>query len=171
MSQQISFRADLVHESAFVAKNATVVGDVTLEDESSVWFNAVLRGDTAPIRIGRRTNIQDGAVIHADDGFPCTIGQGVTVGHNAVVHGCVIQDNVLIGMGSVVMNGATVGENSIVAVGAVVTENVVSPAGSLVAGLPARRIRSMEDDDIARIVQAADHYVDNARRYKEHGQF
>lgn len=170
MSEQISFRADLVHSTVFIAKNATVLGNVTLEDQSSVWFNAVLRGDTAAIQVGRRTNIQDGAVVHADEGFPCTIGQGVTVGHNAIVHGCAIEDNVLIGMGSVVMNGATVGENSIVAVGAVVTENAVIPAGSLVAGLPARIVRSLEEKDVQRIVHAADHYVDNARRYKEQSE-
>jgi carbonic anhydrase/acetyltransferase-like protein (isoleucine patch superfamily) len=161
----VSFRPELVAASAFIAESAIVLGDVTLDEHSSVWFNAVLRGDEAPIRIGRRTNIQDGAVLHADRGFPCFVGDGVTVGHNAIVHGCRVEDDVLIGMGSVVMNGSVIGHHSIVGVGAVVTEGTTIPPHSLVLGVPARVARELASEDADRITQAAEHYVQNAARY------
>jgi carbonic anhydrase/acetyltransferase-like protein (isoleucine patch superfamily) len=166
MLDPVHFRPELVHESVYLAPGAVVVGDVTIGEESSVWFNAVLRGDVAPIRIGRRTNIQDCSVLHADEGFPCTLGDGVTVGHGAVVHGATIGDHVMIGMRAVVMNGARIGENSLVAVGAVVVEGMEVPPGSLVMGLPGRVKRSLAPEDIARIGYAASHYVANAKRYR-----
>jgi carbonic anhydrase/acetyltransferase-like protein (isoleucine patch superfamily) len=159
------FRAEQVHPSAFIAEGAVVVGDVTIGEDSSVWFNVVMRGDVDAIRIGDRTNVQDGTVLHADEGLPCEIGNDVTIGHNAIVHGCTIEDNVLIGMGSVVMNGAVIGSGSIVGVGAVVTEGTIVPPKSLVLGLPAKVIREVSEKDVERIKHAAAHYVENARRY------
>jgi len=158
------FRKKLVHESVYLAPGARVVGDVTIEEEASVWFNAVLRGDCDKIRIGPRTNIQDNCVLHADLGIPCTLGAGVTVGHGAIVHGARVGDNVVIGMNSVVMNGAEVGENSIVAVGAVVTEGTVIPPGSLVMGVPAKIKRALTPEEIERNRHSAEHYVEAAKK-------
>jgi carbonic anhydrase/acetyltransferase-like protein (isoleucine patch superfamily) len=159
------FHPERVDPTAFIVPGAVVIGDVTLGPQSSVWFNAVLRGDVAPIRLGSCTNVQDGAVLHADEGFPCTLGDRVTVGHNAIVHGCRIEDNVMVGMGSVVMNGALVGQNSIIGVGAVVTEGTRIPPGSVVLGVPAEVKRAVEDRDRERITRAAAHYVEYARHY------
>jgi carbonic anhydrase/acetyltransferase-like protein (isoleucine patch superfamily) len=166
MSSAAGFRPQQVHHSVYLASGAVVVGDVTIGEDSSVWFNAVLRGDCERIRIGRGTNIQDSCVLHADPGFPCTLGDGVTVGHGAIVHGAIVGDNVTIGMNAVVMNGALVGENSIVAVGAVVTEGTVIPPGSLAVGLPARVKRPLAAEEIERNRWAAEHYMDNARQFR-----
>ena len=166
MSDRPIFLAQQVHPSAFIGEGAVVLGDVTIGEDSSVWFNVVIRGDVDAIRIGDRTNVQDGTVLHADEGLPCEIGNDVTIGHNAIVHGCTIEDNVLIGMGSVVMNGAVIGSGSIVGVGAVVTEGTQVPPRSLVLGLPAKVIREVSEKDVARITHAAQHYVENARRYR-----
>ncbi len=165
MNPQISFRPELIHSSAFIARGAVVLGDVTIGEESSVWFSAVLRGDYEAIRIGRRTNIQDGAILHADPGFPCTLGDEVTVGHGAIVHGATVADRVLIGMRAVVMNGAQIGEGSIVGVGAVVTGGTKIPPGSLVLGLPGKIVRQVTAEDLTRIRHAAEHYVAAAREY------
>jgi carbonic anhydrase/acetyltransferase-like protein (isoleucine patch superfamily) len=166
MASTAGFRPQQVHESVYLAPGAVVVGDVAIGEDSSVWFNAVLRGDCEQIRVGRRTNIQDGCVLHADPGYPCTLGDGVTVGHGAIVHGAIVGDNVTIGMNAVVMNGAQVGENSIVAVGAVVTEGTVVPPGSLAIGLPAKVKRPLAAEEIEHNRWAAGHYVDNARRFR-----
>lgn len=154
----------LVAPSVYVAAGAQIIGDVTIGEESSVWFNAVIRGDTEAIRIGRRTNVQDACVLHADPGFPCTVGDGVTIGHSAVVHGAEVGDNVVIGMHAVLMNGAKVGQDSIVAVGAVVTEGSVVPPGSLVMGLPGKVTRALAPHEIEHNRQSAAHYVHHARR-------
>ena len=161
------FRPDLVAPSAFIAPGATVLGDATIGEESSVWFGAVIRGDCAPIRIGKRTNIQDLCVLHADPGFPCTLGDGVTVGHGAIVHGAIVEDDVLIGMRAVVMNGARIGRGSIVAVGAIVTEGMEVPPGSIVMGQPARLRQPAEERHFAQIHHAAEHYVQAAKSYQE----
>ena len=163
----VYFRPELVHPTAFIAPGAVVVGDVTLEEESSVWFNAVIRGDMDAIRIGPRSNVQDGAVLHADEGVPCTLGADVTVGHLALVHGATVGDNVLIGMRSVVMNGAVIGEGSLIAAGALVTEGTIIPPGSLVVGMPGKVARQLKPEHIERIRHAAAHYVANARRYRQ----
>lgn len=169
MSSNVKFRPDQVHESAFIARGAILTGDVTLEEDASVWFNAVLRGDCAPIRVGRRTNIQDGCVLHADPGFDLTIGEGVTIGHGAVVHGATVGDNVVIGMKSVIQNGARIGDNTIIAVGAVVTEGSEIPPGSLVMGLPAKVKRPLAPEEIEHNRLAAEHYVHNAKEYRAAG--
>jgi carbonic anhydrase/acetyltransferase-like protein (isoleucine patch superfamily) len=152
--------------TAYVAPTAIVLGDVTLGAESSVWFGAVVRGDSEAIRIGRRTNIQDGAILHADPGFPCILGDGVTVGHGAIVHGATVEDDCLIGMRSVVMNGARIGRGSIVGVGCVVPEGMQVPPGSVVLGVPARVHRQVTPQDQQRIAHAATHYVEAAAIYR-----
>ncbi|MGE0606543.1 MAG: gamma carbonic anhydrase family protein [Pirellulales bacterium] len=163
------FRPDQVDPSAFIAPTAVVIGDVSLGQESSVWYGAVLRGDTEAIRVGRGSNIQDGCVVHADPGFPCTIGDGVTVGHLAIVHGATVGNNVTIGMHSTVMNGAVIGDNCIVGAGAVVTEGTQIPAGSLVVGLPGKIRRELTAAEIEHNRLAAAHYVQNSRAFMRAG--
>ena len=160
-------RPELIDPAAYIAPGAVVLGDVTIGGESSVWFNAVIRGDTAAIRIGRQTNVQDGCVLHADEGFPCTLGDRVTLGHGAIVHGATIEDDVMIGMRAVVMNGARIGRGSIVAVGAVITEGTQIPPGSIAMGQPATIKREARDRDLARIQHAAEHYVAAAKVYRK----
>jgi carbonic anhydrase/acetyltransferase-like protein (isoleucine patch superfamily) len=166
MTRHTEFRPDQVHASVFIAPGAVVVGDVAVGEESSIWFQAVVRGDTETIRIGRRTNIQDGCVLHTDPGFPCTLGDEVTVGHGAIVHGAIVANRVMIGMRAVVMNGAVIGENSLIGVGAIVTEGTVVPPSSLVLGVPGKVVRSVTAEEIAKIQRAGEHYVAAARAYK-----
>jgi len=168
MSSSVSpvvFRAELVDPTAFLACGAIVVGDVTIGAESSIWFQAVLRGDCEAIRIGRRSNVQDGCILHADPGFPCQIGDGVTIGHRAVIHGAVVEDDVVVGMGAILLNGARIGAGSIIAAGAVVTEGCQIPPGSLVMGVPAKVRRALAAEELAHNRRSAAHYVENARRY------
>ena len=166
MPDRTRFRPEQLAEDVFVAAGAQIVGDVTIGPESSVWFNAVLRGDSEVIRVGSRTNIQDNCVLHADPGFPCALGDGVTVGHGAVVHGANVGDNVVIGMHAVVMNGAQIGHDSLIGVGAIVTERTVIPPGSLVMGLPAKVVRELKPEEIERNRRSAEHYVKNANRFR-----
>jgi len=162
----IRHRPELIDPTAFVAPGAVVLGDVTIGAEASVWFSAVIRGDTAAIRIGRQTNVQDGCILHADAGFPCTLGDRVTLGHGAIVHGATVEDDCLIGMRAVVMNGAKIGHGSIVAVGSVVTEGTEIPPGSVVMGQPAKVRREVTERDRERIRHAAEHYVAAGRVYQ-----
>ncbi|MDV6329808.1 gamma carbonic anhydrase family protein [Asticcacaulis sp. 201] len=150
----------------WIAPSADVMGDVTLGDDASVWFNAVIRGDNDPITIGSRTNIQDGAVLHSDDGLPLHIGNDVTVGHKAMIHSCTIGDNSLIGIGAVILGRATIGRDSIVGAGAVVPEGKVYPDGVLLLGAPARVVRELTPEQIGKLKQSAAHYVRNWRRFK-----
>jgi carbonic anhydrase/acetyltransferase-like protein (isoleucine patch superfamily) len=162
----IAFRPELVHSSVFIATGAIVIGNVIIGEDSSVWYNAVLRGDTDPIRIGSRTNIQDGCVLHADPGFPCTIGDDVTVGHAAIVHGATVENEVLIGMRSVVMNGARIGTGSIVGTGSVVTEGTQIPPGSLALGTPAKVIRAVTPEELQHLRGAAQRYTERAKQHR-----
>lgn len=155
----------VVDETAFVASNATLVGRVSLGPESSVFYGAVLRGDTDQITLGARSNLQDNVVVHCDVGIPTTIGSGVSVGHGAVVHGCTIEDDCLIGMGATVMNGAVIGAGSLVAGGAVVLEGTVIPHRSLVAGVPAKVRREISDEELDAIKANASHYVELSRAH------
>lgn len=155
-----------VADDAYIADGAVLVGQVSLASAASVWFNAVLRGDTEPIRIGESSNVQDNATLHADPGYPCTVGSFVTIGHNAVVHGCTVEDNVLIGMQATVLNGATIGRGSIVGAGALIPENASIPPGSLVVGIPGRVVRALRPEEIERIRQSAESYVARAARYR-----
>ncbi|UOE42509.1 gamma carbonic anhydrase family protein [Agromyces larvae] len=154
-----------IHDTAFVAPGAVVVGDVRLGPDSSVWYNAVLRAEAEPITIGARANLQDNVVCHVDAGYPLTVGADVSVGHNAVLHGCTVEDGSLVGMGASVLNGAVVGAGSLVAAGAVVLEGTVVPPGSLVAGVPAKVRRELTDDERASLLRNADAYL---RHVAEH---
>ena len=149
----------------FVADNATLIGSVRLGDSSSVWYNCVLRGDNDWITIGERSNIQDGSVLHTDPGLELVVGQGVTVGHKVMLHGCTIGDDSLIGIGSTVLNGAKIGRNSIVGAHALVTENKEFPDGVMLLGAPAKVARELTEQEIAMIRYSASHYVENATRY------
>jgi carbonic anhydrase/acetyltransferase-like protein (isoleucine patch superfamily) len=152
----------------FVAPNATLIGKVTLGPGASVWFNAVARGDNDRIRIGRDSNIQDGAVLHTDPGIELIIGDRVTVGHLAMLHGCTIGDNTLIGIGSTVLNRARIGRNSVVGAHTLVTEGKAFPDGVLLTGSPARIVRELEADELAMLQRSADVYVEHGRRYRNH---
>src|SRR5262245_52993201 len=150
----------VVPSSAFVDATAQVIGDVEIGAESSIWMQAVVRGDVNRIRIGRRTNVQDGTVVHVmHETHPTTIGDDVTIGHRAIVHGCTVGDRVLVGMGAIILNGATIGDDSIVAAGALVTEDAVVPPRSLVMGMPARVRRSLSDDEVQHVLRSAANYV------------
>ena len=155
-----------VHETAYVAPGAQIIGNVELAENSSVWFNAVLRGDNEKITIGKGSNIQDGTVIHVDPGYPVTVGENVTVGHNVILHGCTVKDGALIGMGATILNGAVIGEGALVAAGALVTEGKVIEPGMLVAGVPAKPIRKLTEANIERAKQGTAHYVQNAALFK-----
>ena len=146
--------------NCFVAENATIVGDVVLGDDCTVWFNAVIRGDVHSIRIGSKTNIQDGAVIHCTyQKAPTTIGNNVSIGHRAIVHGCTVEDNVLIGMGAIVMDHAVVQKNCIVAAGAIVLEKTVCESGYIYAGIPARKVKQLSQEQVDGLDKVADNYV------------
>ena len=157
----------MIDPSAFIAPGAIVLGDVHLGAESSVWYNAVLRGDTDRITIGDRTNIQDLTMIHADPGVPCTVGDRVTVGHRVILHGCTIEDECLIGMGAIILNGARVGRGSIVGAGAVILEGMEIPPRSLVIGLPAKVMRPVDEATAARLEHGWKHYIEQARRHRD----
>jgi carbonic anhydrase/acetyltransferase-like protein (isoleucine patch superfamily) len=155
-----------IAESAWVADSAEVIGQVELGEDVGVWFGVVVRGDTAPISIGARTNIQDLSVLHADVGQPLTIGAGVTVGHKAMLHGCTIGDDSLIGIGAVVLNGARIGKGCLVGAGALVTEGKAFPDGSMIIGSPARMVRQLTPEQLQGLCASAEHYVSNARMFK-----
>lgn len=154
-----------VEGGAFAAENAILTGELHLGADVGVWFGCVLRGDDAPLTIGARTNVQDLTMIHADTGVPNVIGSEVTIGHRCVLHGARVGDRCLVGMGSILLGGSVIGDESLVAAGAVVKEGFVVPARSLVAGVPARVVRELTADEVARIVQSAEGYVRKIRLY------
>lgn len=158
-----------IPNNCFIAENATIVGDVTMGDDCSVWFNAVIRGDVHYIKMGTKVNVQDGAVIHATyQKSPTIIGDNVSIGHNAIVHGCTIKDNVLIGMGSIVMDDCVVESNSIIAAGAVLTKNTIVESGSIYAGVPAKKVKDISKELISgEINRIADNYVKYSSWFKE----
>jgi carbonic anhydrase/acetyltransferase-like protein (isoleucine patch superfamily) len=149
----------------WIAPDAHVIGNVTLGEDVGIWFGAVIRGDNEEIRIGARSNIQEGVMIHTDPGFPATIGEGCTIGHHAIIHGATIGDNSLIGMGATVLNGAKIGSNCLVGAGALVTEGKEFPDNSLIVGSPARAIRQLDEQAAQRLAFSALHYVENWRRF------
>jgi carbonic anhydrase/acetyltransferase-like protein (isoleucine patch superfamily) len=163
----ISFdgKSPKLSDSCFLAAGSVVTGDVEIGDDSGIWFNAVMRGDVEPIRIGARSNVQDNAVLHTDPGFPCIIGDDVTIGHSAIVHGSRVGNGVTIGMGAVVLSGSEIGDNAVVAAGAVVTEGAKVAPGVIVAGIPARELRPVREDEQARFVAGTRRYVERAKTY------
>lgn len=154
-----------IDESCFVADSADIIGKVKLCEDVNVWFGAVVRGDSNNICIGRKTNVQDNCTIHVDQHSPVHIGECVTIGHNAVIHGCEIGNSTLIGMGSIVMNGAVIGSKSIIGAGSIVTENKIIPSGVLCVGAPARIVRKLTDEERLKLGSEAEHYVENSRSY------
>lgn len=167
--KSVNGKTPQIPDDCFIAENATIVGDVVMGAECSVWFNAVLRGDVHFIKMGSKVNIQDGAVIHATYKVsPTTIGNNVSIGHNAIVHGCTIHDNVLIGMGSIVMDDCVVESNSIIAAGAVVTKNTIVESGSIYAGVPAKKVKDISQELIhGEIHRIAENYVTYSSWFKE----
>lgn len=163
---QLDQHTPRIAPSAWVADSAQVIGRVELQADASVWYGAILRGDADDICIGRGSNVQDAAVLHADPGFPLTLGEGVTVGHQAMLHGCTVGDGSLIGIHAVVLNGARIGRHCLVGAGALVTEGKEFPDGSMVLGSPARLVRALRPEEIEGLKRSAAHYVENARRHR-----
>jgi carbonic anhydrase/acetyltransferase-like protein (isoleucine patch superfamily) len=156
----------VIHPSAFIAPGAVVLGDVTLGRDASVWYNCVVRGDMAPITIGEETNIQDLSMVHVDEGVPCAVGRRVGVGHRAILHGCTVEDEALVGMGAVLLNGVHVGRGAVIGAGAVLPEGMTVPPDTLVLGVPAKVVRAVDDALRARVRHTWSHYVAEARRHR-----
>ncbi|WP_237405194.1 gamma carbonic anhydrase family protein [Actinacidiphila reveromycinica] len=167
MVAEVAGRQPRLDPTAYTAPTSVVLGDVALGERASVWYHAVLRGDCERIRIGAGSNIQDNCTVHADPGFPAIVGAGVTVGHNTVLHGCVIEDGVLVGMGATVLNGARIGAGSLVAAAALVPQGMVVPPNSLVAGVPAKVRRELTEEERERLRLNAEHYVELAGAHRE----
>jgi carbonic anhydrase/acetyltransferase-like protein (isoleucine patch superfamily) len=161
------FQPDKVHPAAFIAPGAVIVGDVTIGDQASVWFSVVVRGDVEAVVIGDETNVQDGCILHADHGEPCRLGRRVSLGHGAVVHAAVVDDDVLVGIRAIVLNRAHIGTGSLIAAGALVPPDTVIPPGSVVMGVPGRVVRQATPADRERIGRTAERYVAYAREYRE----
>ena len=162
---EIAGQRPSIADDAWIAPSADLIGDVHLAELASVWFGAVIRADNTPITIGARSNIQEGAMLHSDPGVPCTVGEDVTVGHHAILHGCTIGDRTLIGMGATVLNRAVIGEDCLVGAGALVTEGKVFPAGHLIVGSPAKAIRPLDDMQKAMLKMSAALYASKQREY------
>ncbi len=154
-------------DNYWIAPNATVIGDVHLAKDASVWFNAVIRGDNEPIYVGEGSNVQDGSIIHTDPGFVCSIGKNVTVGHMAMLHGCTIGDGSLIGIGSVILNGAKIGKNCIIGSKALITEGMEVPDGSMVLGIPGKIKKTLNEEEQSMVSIGAQHYIENYKKYKK----
>jgi carbonic anhydrase/acetyltransferase-like protein (isoleucine patch superfamily) len=163
---QLGEHAPDIADSAYVAAEATLIGQVTLHEQASVWSGVVIRGDNEHITVGARSNVQEGTVMHTDPGCPLTVGEGVTVGHQAMLHGCTIGDGSLIGIQAVVLNGAVIGKHCLVGAGAIVTERKVFPDRSLILGAPARVVRTLTDEDVARLEASATVYVQRGALFK-----
>ena len=160
-------QVEIAGDDFFVADNASVIGEVRLENNASIWFNAVLRGDCDLITVGENSNIQDGSVLHTDHGFPLIIGKNVTIGHKVMLHGCTIGDNSLIGINAVILNGAKIGKNCLIGANSLITENKEIPDGSLVMGSPARVVKPLTPQQQSKLAESASHYVENFKRYKK----
>lgn len=155
-----------IHENTFIANSADIIGNVEIFENVSIWFGAVLRGDVEKIVVGKNSNIQDNSTVHTDFGIPCIIGENVTIGHNVVLHSCNISDNVIIGMGSTILNGAKIAKNCLVGANSLVTHKLEYEEGMLILGNPAKIVRMLTDEEIEHIIKNANHYVENAKRYK-----
>ena len=166
MIYQLEDAVPQIHASAWVAENATLAGQITLQKDVSIWFNAVLRAEHAPITVGEGSNIQDGTVCHVDPGMPLTIGRSVTVGHKVMLHGCTIGDESLIGINAVILNGAKIGRHCLIWANSLIPEGKEIPDGSLVMGSPGKIVRTLSEAQIEGLKASAMHYVENGRRYK-----
>ncbi|MNJ51584.1 putative acetyltransferase [compost metagenome] len=166
MFMEYQGRRPIVDASVFAAEGAKLIGDVTVGKESSIWFNAVLRGDLAPIVIGERTNLQDGVIGHVNTGQPLIVDDDVSIGHGAIIHGCHIGKGTLIGMGAIILNGADIGEYALIGAGSLVTENTVIPPYTLSLGSPARVVRELTEDDLRRMKLTTDSYVAKGKEYR-----
>ena len=169
MIMELNGKRPETEKASFIAENATIIGDVKLEEGTTVWYGAVIRGDGDSIRIGKNTNIQDNTVVHVDPDNPVSIGEGVTIGHSCIIHGCTIGDNCLIGMGSIIMNGAKIGDNCLVGAGALITENKEFPSGSKIIGSPAKMKSEVTEKDLELIRYSADYYMKDAEMYSTKG--
>lgn len=169
MIKELNGKMPETDKASFIAENATIIGDVKLEEGTTIWYGAVIRGDGDSIRIGKNTNIQDNCVVHVDPDNPVSIGEGVTIGHSCIIHGCTIGDNCLIGMGSIIMNGAKIGDNCLVGAGALITENKEFPAGSKIIGSPAKIKSEVTEKDLELIKYSADYYMKDAEMYSTKG--
>lgn len=154
-----------IHKTAWIAPDANIIGSVLLREQTSIWFNSTLRGDNETIEVGAGSNIQENTVMHTDAGYPIVIGDGCTIGHKAILHGCVIGSNTLIGMGAIVLNGAKIGNNCLIGAGALITENKVIPDGSLVMGSPGKIVRELNEQAFKGLAESAVNYQDNAARF------
>ncbi len=166
MIHAIGDKEPIIHDSAFVAWNAEAAGDIQMAEESSLWFGATIRADIGMVRVGRASNIQDGAVVHVEEDSPCIIGKNVTIGHGAILHGCIIEDFCLIGMGAIILDKAQIGAKSVVGAGALVTQGKHFPPRSLIVGSPAKAIRTISDEDAARMLKNNLRYVELAKKAK-----
>jgi carbonic anhydrase/acetyltransferase-like protein (isoleucine patch superfamily) len=155
-----------IADTAWVADSAQVIGNVHLAEHSSIWFGTIMRGDTEPLSVGKGSNIQEGCVVHADRGFPVTLGENVSVGHQAMLHGCTVGDGSLVGIKAVLLNGSKIGRNCLVGAGALVTEGKEFPDGSLIIGSPARAVKQLTPEQFEGLKGAAEHYIENARRFQ-----
>lgn len=160
-------KSPVILKKSFIAKSADIIGNVTLKEDSSIWFGAVIRGDCDKILVGKGTNIQDNCTVHCDVNQPTEIGDYVTIGHNSVIHGCKIRDNVLIGMGAIILNGAEIGENTIIGAGSLVTQGKKIPSGVLCMGSPAKVIRELTEEEVKAIKDSAVHYIHSSKEYMD----
>ncbi len=167
MIMELNGKRPETEKASFIAENATIIGDVKLEEGTTVWYGAVIRGDGDSIRIGKNTNIQDNCVVHVDPENPVSIGEGVTIGHSCIIHGCTIGNNCLIGMGSIIMNGAKIGDNCLIGAGALITENKEFPAGSKIIGSPAKIKSEVTESDLELIRYSSDYYLKDAALYSK----
>lgn len=165
---QLGEHTPQIDDSAYVAESANIIGKVVLGAQASVWFGATLRGDNETLTIGAQSNLQEGCVVHSDKGYPLTVGSGVTVGHQAMLHGCTIGDGSLVGIQAVILNGAKIGKNSLVGAGALVTEGKEFPDNSLIIGSPAKAVRTLTEEQIAGLKASAANYVERSAYFKQH---
>jgi carbonic anhydrase/acetyltransferase-like protein (isoleucine patch superfamily) len=166
MIKELHGKKLFIHPSVFIGEGVQIIGEISIEANASIWYNAVIRGDLAKVSIGEGSNLQDNATIHVETNKPTIIGKNVTIGHNAIVHACIVEDNVLIGMGAIILNGACIGKNSLIGAGAIVTENKIIPEGSLVIGTPGKIVRALTPEEIENIHISAVHYQEQARQHK-----
>ncbi len=165
MIYQLGDKSPTIPKKCYIAPNATLIGDISIAKNASIWFNVVIRADMEKVTIGENTNVQDGSILHVDEGFPLQLGKNVTIGHKVMLHGCSIDENSLIGMNAVVLNGAKIGKNCLIGANALVTEKMIIPDGHLVLGSPAKIIKALDDNTINDIRASAEHYVENGQRY------